>query len=204
LILKAAAAVFAAKGFHPATVEEIAAQAAVGKGTVYEYFSSKEELFRELLRAGMESYVAEVREHPGAAGPARETLAEIARAHFRFVSEHGALARLLFEGHGGPAPWIWEWLGRMRERKLASLTGIIARGVARGEFRPVDPYVAAQVFLGVLGALCVPLIFDRSHPPAGGAPRDGVTPAGDGDFHAQFEQGLDLFFSGLVPPAGRR
>ncbi len=50
LILKSAAEVFAAKGFHDASINEIALRANIGKGTVYEYFSSKNELFLEVIR----------------------------------------------------------------------------------------------------------------------------------------------------------
>jgi TetR/AcrR family fatty acid metabolism transcriptional regulator len=43
-ILKAAENIFARKGFHAATVSDIARKAKVSEGTIYEYFSSKEEL----------------------------------------------------------------------------------------------------------------------------------------------------------------
>ena len=48
-ILEAAALVFSEKGYHQARVEEIAVQAGIGKGTVYEYFASKLELFQEMF-----------------------------------------------------------------------------------------------------------------------------------------------------------
>ena len=44
-IIEAAAQVFAQKGYSGAVVADIAVQADIGKGTVYEYFSSKEDLF---------------------------------------------------------------------------------------------------------------------------------------------------------------
>jgi len=44
-IIEAAARVFAQKGFSGAVIAEIAAEAGIGKGTVYEYFNSKEDLF---------------------------------------------------------------------------------------------------------------------------------------------------------------
>ena len=48
-IIEAAVIVFSRKGFHRAKVEEIAEVAGVGKGTVYEYFKSKKELFLEMV-----------------------------------------------------------------------------------------------------------------------------------------------------------
>src|SRR5688500_12380389 len=49
-IIDAALVEFAAKGFAAARLDDIAAQAGVGKGTIYLYFADKESLFQELIR----------------------------------------------------------------------------------------------------------------------------------------------------------
>jgi TetR/AcrR family fatty acid metabolism transcriptional regulator len=49
LIVNAALQVIKSKGFAEATVEEIATIAKIGKGTVYEYFSTKEEIVQKLV-----------------------------------------------------------------------------------------------------------------------------------------------------------
>ncbi|TLM97504.1 helix-turn-helix transcriptional regulator, partial [bacterium] len=67
-IIKAAIKVFSEKGFHDAKVEDIAQQADVGKGTVYEYFSSKTELFQEMFRSGMQFYMENIRSEAGGNG----------------------------------------------------------------------------------------------------------------------------------------
>ena len=48
-ILKAALDIFAEKGYHTARMVDVAKVAEIGKGTIYEYFKSKEELFMELF-----------------------------------------------------------------------------------------------------------------------------------------------------------
>ncbi|MFB6285712.1 MAG: TetR/AcrR family transcriptional regulator [Candidatus Bipolaricaulia bacterium] len=48
-ILEAALRVFAREGLRPATIEAIAGEAQLGKGTIYYYFSSKEALLEELV-----------------------------------------------------------------------------------------------------------------------------------------------------------
>ena len=48
-ILQAASDIFVEKGFSNVVISDIAQAAGIGKGTVYEYFKSKEELFSELL-----------------------------------------------------------------------------------------------------------------------------------------------------------
>ena len=56
LILAAAQEVFFEKGYHSATSEEIAKRAGVGKGTIYQYFDSKLEIFLEMHRLYIEQY----------------------------------------------------------------------------------------------------------------------------------------------------
>ena len=78
-LVEAAAAVFAEKGYASTRVADIAVRAGVGKGTVYEYFSSKDELlFAEQDNPGSAgrlcspSWIDDPQPHPSkVAGPAR-------------------------------------------------------------------------------------------------------------------------------------
>ena len=55
-ILDAAAKVFAEKGYHQATMDDVARSIGVSKGAIYLYFKNKEELFEELCRAGLKVF----------------------------------------------------------------------------------------------------------------------------------------------------
>src|SRR5580704_891978 len=59
-ILEAAEAVFAERGFHRARIQDVAARARIGVGTVYNHFDEKEDLLRALLEERMEGLVAEL------------------------------------------------------------------------------------------------------------------------------------------------
>lgn len=60
-ILNAAAGLFAARAFHEVRLDDVAAAAEVGKGTLYVYFRSKEELFDALLVEGFEQMLGRLR-----------------------------------------------------------------------------------------------------------------------------------------------
>ena len=60
LLLNAAAMVFARRGFHEASVEEIASEAGFSTGAVYSNFAGKEELFLALADRAVEKQVAEI------------------------------------------------------------------------------------------------------------------------------------------------
>ncbi len=61
LVLDAAAACFAAKGFHAATVDDICRQAGLSKGAVYGYFGSKEDIIAALKVESVQRDAAVVR-----------------------------------------------------------------------------------------------------------------------------------------------
>src|SRR2546421_8418409 len=61
-MLDAAARLFGTQRFHEVRMEDIAAEAEVGKGTLYRYFSDKEELYLALLERASQQLVCRLRE----------------------------------------------------------------------------------------------------------------------------------------------
>ncbi len=55
-IVKAAMKAFAEKGYHEATMDDVASVMGVSKGAIYPYFKSKQELFSEVYREGLVSF----------------------------------------------------------------------------------------------------------------------------------------------------
>ena len=68
-ILAAATAVFAERDFHRVQVSDVATRAGVGKGTVYLYFPTKDDLHRVALQASLEQLAVDVETAAGAGGP---------------------------------------------------------------------------------------------------------------------------------------
>ena len=73
-ILKAARELFVTKGFRETTLEEIARLAEFGKGTLYNYFASKEDLFIGIIEQVTDEMLAIARESMAAPGGAHEKL----------------------------------------------------------------------------------------------------------------------------------
>src|SRR5438093_937347 len=80
-LLEAAAAVFAARGFHGASLDEIAEAAGFTKGAIYSHFQSKADLFLALQKerqdAMLEQFFAAAREHGDDAGAGMAAVTEI-------------------------------------------------------------------------------------------------------------------------------
>lgn len=94
-ILDAATAVFSKHGFAAADVQEIADKTGVGKGTVYRYFQSKEELFLAAVDHGMRNLKTAVDAAAATAKQPLERIAEGVRAYLTFFDEHPEIVELL-------------------------------------------------------------------------------------------------------------
>ena len=147
-ILAAALAVFGEHGLAAARLDDIAKRAGVSKGTIYLYFPNKEELFREMVRDTVVRQIEESeRDFQSTSGSATETLTQFMRRYWTYIrsSEFAPLFRLIHaEIHSFPD------LARFYAEEVVSrghrlVMSIIARGVASGEFRAVDPSVAARM-----------------------------------------------------------
>ena len=71
-ILRSAIQVFGELGFQSTTIKAIADRQGISPGTVYVYFSSKEELFRQAVEEGWAEFLAEIRRIVGAPRQLRE------------------------------------------------------------------------------------------------------------------------------------
>jgi AcrR family transcriptional regulator len=147
-ILSAALEVFGEHGLAAARLDDIAKRAGLSKGTIYLYFPNKEELFREMVRHTIVRKIEESeRDFEVTSGSATETLTAFMRRYWTFLrsSQFAPLFRLIHaEIHNFPdlARFYAEEVIARGHRLVAA---IIDRGIATGEFRAVDPAVAARM-----------------------------------------------------------
>ncbi|MBO8168483.1 MAG: TetR/AcrR family transcriptional regulator [Thermoanaerobacteraceae bacterium] len=152
-ILRAAARVFAAKGFHKAKVEEIALEAGVGKGTVYEYFSSKKELFREMFKSCSMFYLETFRRRLADEKSVKYKLRQIIVLHLEFIQRHSEIAMILLHEHAEIGEQLHQWMLEKQEEKIAFIKELIQQGIDDGELRNMDVDIAARVFFGAVVAV---------------------------------------------------
>jgi len=102
-ILAAATAVFAEHDFHRVQVSHVATRAGVGKGTVYLYFPSKDDLHQAALEASLERLATGVEQAAAADAPADAVLREIVLRVMRFFWKRQHLLTLVqrYERRGG-------------------------------------------------------------------------------------------------------
>ncbi|HEX4843284.1 MAG TPA: TetR/AcrR family transcriptional regulator [Limnobacter sp.] len=152
-LLEAALTIFSEKGFTAARLEDVAKSAGVSKGTVYLYYSNKEELLKAVVKEHVSPIVEEAKrlQEPGKSSATliREAihlwwlkygstkLSAITKIVLSEANAFPDLARFFYDEV--VKPW-WDYL-----------ESILKRGVARGEFTDIDTEYAAKV-------LCAPLV----------------------------------------------
>ncbi|UCE82897.1 MAG: TetR/AcrR family transcriptional regulator [Deltaproteobacteria bacterium] len=167
-ILEAAAQVFAMRGYSGTLVADIAVQAGVGKGTVYEYFDSKEDLFFAVFEWFVQATEAKAKISISAlGGSASHRLSALSDSLMQSWDEMKDMYSLVMEF------WSASASSQMRERfKLAFKQGykdfrqivssLIRDGIERGEFRPeVDAESVAAALVGTWDALLLQAWFDE-------------------------------------------
>src|SRR5256712_188261 len=171
-IVAAALELFAERGFAATKLAEVARRAGVTKGTLYLYFDSKEALFKAMVRETIVPVIAQGEALARSfTGSARELFERLVREYWRLVGETalaGIPKLMMAEAANFPelARFYYDEVVTRGHRLMAS---VIERGVAHGEFRPVDVPVAAELAMSPLMhatvvrqsfAVCMPEGFD--------------------------------------------
>ena len=149
----AALALFVEKGFAATRLEDVAARAGVSKGTVYLYFKSKEELFKAVIRESilpaLEEGEAVVAAHQG---DSRSLLKKVLNGWWQHIggTELAGVPKLMIsEARNFPeVAQFYHEHAIQRGRRL--ITGVLARGIAAGEFRPIDLNLAFDIIIAPL------------------------------------------------------
>jgi AcrR family transcriptional regulator len=152
-MLDAASRLFAAKHFHEVRMEDIAAEAGVGKGTLYRYFVTKDDLYLKLLERAAAEYMDRLRQAAQSVEGARARLVAVVAAIVAFFDAQPHIMELIQRaevdrGRGAGFPWL-----AAREGLFRLVSDLFAEGCARGEFRVADPELSMMLLLGGLRTL---------------------------------------------------
>lgn len=146
-LVEAATSVFADRDYDDVSVDEVAAQAGVSHGLVFQHFGSKKALYVEGVRAILANFQEATR--PDAGLPPQERLRAVLRAYFRVAAAHPIGFRSLARTAGAFAE-VHELLEQARARRVDQL----ARGLGLDRHRPAVR-IALRGWIGQLDATCV-------------------------------------------------
>ena len=139
-LLTAARAVFGKKGFHDASIDEIADLAEVAKGTVYLYYKSKKDLYMEALKFGVESLNKRMKERADEAADCQETLRILTETKISFFEENRDFFRIYYSelgklpGHPSAIPFVRD----LYAEQAKVFEAVLRAGVRQREVRNLD------------------------------------------------------------------
>lgn len=147
-ILEAALEVFSEKGFHLATVDEIAERAGVGKGTLYRYFTNKENLFNELIRLRLEELEKSAEAVLDGHDDVLTMISKYLRTYFEFFDRNQRLYRLIVQERPDVGEQVQDLYVKKIMRRIPLLKRKIYEASQRGVLKDID---FQTVFFGVMG-----------------------------------------------------
>jgi AcrR family transcriptional regulator len=195
-LLTAALVCFKERGFAATRLDDVAAKAGVTKGTIYRYYRSKEELFKAVMRGELVPNIERLEatlDEPCPTAALLERLFTI-WAQYIIPSPVSVIPKLVIAEASNFPELARFYLETAVHRVLRLVASVFRRGIACGEFRPVD--VEHTVYC-VLGPLLLTALWQHSLGPLNDRPLD---------VHAVCRAHLDLLLHGLQlhPPPPRR
>jgi AcrR family transcriptional regulator len=153
-IMRAAERLFTSRRYHEVTLDDVVREARVGKGTVYRYFRSKDDLFFQIATRGFDDLCSLLEANVPDRGPFEGQLLEVCRQITGFFLRRRQWMRMV-QAEDGRMHWESEpirsrWL-RERHKLVAAVGAILERGVAAKKIRrDVPAEVLANFVLGML------------------------------------------------------
>jgi AcrR family transcriptional regulator len=148
-ILDAAFRVFSMRGYHNTTVDDIAGEAGLSKGTCYQYFPGKEDIFIATMERSLDTILDEADASAGGAGDA---LTALGMKGLTFISKYRDL-QFMFMGVVsetlGGNQLLKKKASEMFQRVAAFLARDIEKGIEEKIFRPVNSMTVAYALMGI-------------------------------------------------------
>ncbi|MDI3480434.1 MAG: hypothetical protein PWQ97_89 [Tepidanaerobacteraceae bacterium] len=146
-IIRAAFDVFIEKGFHQTKMEEIARKAGVGKGTLYEYFPGKKELFCGMVKQCMTWYFESIKKSIELGENFRQKIENMMDVHIKYAVYAKKLTNLMFHDFTYISRDLHMWIIQSQKKIVRLVENVLQQGKDEGILRQVDVHLAAVMFL---------------------------------------------------------
>jgi AcrR family transcriptional regulator len=194
-LVAAALEIFTERGYAGTRLDDVAVRAGVSKGTLYLYYANKEELFKSVVRQGMVSPLLEVRGLIDSfKGATADLLRAVVRGWWERIGATGlaGIPKLMIAEAANFPELARFYIDEVILPGQAAMERIIARGIDRGEFRPLDPAQVAPLLAAPF------LLLSAWHHGFGHAARDALPTLSDGP--GLLETHVDILLRGLAMP----
>lgn len=166
-IQEATMRVIARKGMAAATMQEIAEEAGVAKGTLYLYFRDRDELVEKTFESAMNTLMVHMEQALDRDLPLEARIREIMRAKLEFFANHREFVRLYLSLRMPEAQARRHQKDDCREQyrgRLQKLASVLEQAMERGEIRRLDPYRLALFMVEGSTAIVIERLAEETSP----------------------------------------
>ena len=191
-LLAAALDLFVERGFASTRLEDVARRAGVSKGTLYLYFTNKEELFKAVVRDTIVPVIGAAEEIiAGFDGHSADLLRTVITEWWQRMgaSKASGITKLIMAEASNFPDIACFYQDEVIARGTNMIASMLNRAIARGEFRPIDVTTLTQVMIAPMLML---MTWKHSVGPCDQSHLDPI---------AFLNAFLDMALHGLLPPA---
>ena len=153
-IIEAAARVFAERGFHGATTQDIADVLGIKQASLYYYFSSKEAALELVCLRGVEGFFEAAKAIAARPESARKRMALLINSHLSPLVDRADFVKVFLNERQHLPTESRRRIGRWSRGLERIFEEVIKEGIANGEFRAaLDPRMATLAILGMCNAV---------------------------------------------------
>ena len=171
-MLEAALALFVEKGFAGTRLDDVAARAGLSKAAIYLYFDDKTALLQAVIRqtisANLSTVATLAKMHQGPVATLIPGILEFMAGRVEDTPLPSIAKLVIAESRAFPEIGRF-YLDEVISRGTALFEGLVAKGVAQGEFRPVDPVLTVR---SLIGPMLLAILWKTVFEPLGGEPLD--------------------------------
>jgi len=152
-IIEKASKLFREKGFGAASMRDLAENVGVEAASLYNHIQSKSEILQAICFKVANDFLSNLDQVQASSEPALKKLELIIRFHIRMMMDHYEYVYISdHEWRHLPEPYLSNYLNQRRNYRR-SLSELIARGIEKGEMKPIEPYVAVLTLLSAISGI---------------------------------------------------
>lgn len=149
-ILRSAATVFAEKGYHGTTMEEVAAKLLMTKGSMYYYFKNKDDLLYHCHQMIMDKSIGKMTEIINSPTTPTSKLENAIKAHIHLATSEKSMFMVMDKPNQHFTDEYLREILDSRTKYAQYFDQILQEGIDKGEFKPIDIKMIRMIILGAL------------------------------------------------------
>ena len=150
LIRQAATKVFSKKGYFQTSAHEIAEEAGVSVGTIYNYFGSKQDILLDIYAEEFEDRQDFYEELSTSDLPLVEQIKRILDRHFSQLTSHKELMQVIIQERFKPGSSLGQKLNQRYEEVVHYIEMLVSQALKQGQIRQCNPRVIASALFGAV------------------------------------------------------